>query len=558
MKKILLIIVILAVVLPASFYLFGTGYFNMHDDLQVMRIYEMEKCLADGQIPCRWSPDMGWGYGQAMFNFYSAFPYYLGALIRIITPLSIIGTVKFLFFISIFASAVGMYLLAKEFWGRWGGILAAVFYTYAPYHAVDVFVRGALAESFSLALLPFLWLFIYKLIRAPNIKNTLPASLFLAFLLTTHNISTLMYAPPTVVWALYWLIREKKRLSIYFLGLFGILGVGLSSFFLLPGIAEQKLIQVENLISDYSNYRAHFVTVKQLFFSRFWGDGPSIFGPVDGMSFQIGWPHWWILAPLIIGGILWPGKKEKRQNLVILSGLIALFLFSSFLTHPRSIFIWERISIMSFVQFPWRFLGLSIFFISFAAGAFAKINLFGKKLLYVFFFISAIALNFTYFKPLHFSRLVDDASKLSGEAFDLQRRAAIVDYLPKTASMAPKGPAFDAPKFLNGAGEISGYEVSSNRFSFEVKAYESSEIEIPIMYFPGWILLVDGNEVILRIHGDLGTISASVLPGHHIIRGRFANTTVRTFANSVSAISIGMFFLLLVVSEKKYRSINEK
>lgn len=551
MKKILLIIVILGVVLPASYYLLGTGYFNMHDDLQVMRIYEMERCFADGQIPCRWSPDMGWGYGQAMFNFYSAFPYYLGALIRITTPLSIIGTVKLLFFISIFASALGMYLLSSEFWGRWGGILAAVFYTYAPYHAVDVFVRGALAESFSLALLPFLWLTIYKLIKSPSLKKTLITSLFLAFLLTTHNISTLMYAPPTALWALYWLIREKKILSYYRLGLSGILGLGLSSFFLLPALAEQRLIQIENLVRDYSNYRAHFVTLRQLFISRFWGDGPSIFGPVDGMSFQIGWPHWWMLAPLIIGGILWLGKKEKRQNLITLSGLIALFLFSSFLAHPRSILIWERIPIMSFVQFPWRFLGLSIFFISFAAGAFAKVNLFGKKLLYVFFFISAIALNFTYFKPLHFSRLVDDASKLSGEAFDLQRRAAIVDYLPKTASMAPKGPAYDAPKFLSGAGEISGYEVASNRFSFEVKVYESSEIEIPVIYFPGWILIIDSNEVLPRIHGDFGAISTSVLPGNHIIRGRFTNTPIRALANTISIISFATLLVLLGFSERK-------
>jgi uncharacterized membrane protein len=126
----------------------------MHDDLQVMRIFQMEKCFADGQIPCRWSPDMAWGYGQAMFNFYSALPYYLGVLIRIITPFSIMATVKLLFFISLAGSAIGMYLLAKEFWGKLGGIVAALLYAYAPYHALDIFVRGALAEAFALAILP--------------------------------------------------------------------------------------------------------------------------------------------------------------------------------------------------------------------------------------------------------------------------------------------------------------------------------------------------------------------------------------------------------------------
>jgi len=552
MKKLLLAIGIFAIVFPAGFYLIGFGYFNMHDDLQVMRIYEMEKCLSDGQIPCRWSPDMGWGYGQAMFNFYSAFPYYLGTLIRIITPLSIIGTVKILFFISFFVGALGMYILAREFWGKWGGILSSVLYTYAPYHAVDVYVRGALAESFSLGLLPFLWFYIYKLIKTPSLKNTLLTSLLLAFLLTTHNVSTLMYAPPTIVWALYWLLKKKKTLSVYRLGLSGILGLGLSSFFLIPGVVEQRLIQVKNLVSDYSNYQAHFVTLKQLFLSRFWGDGPSIFGLDDGMSFQIGWPHWWILAPLALGGILWLRKYEKRQNVIILSGLIGLFLFSSFLTHPRSIFIWEKIPIMSFIQFPWRFLGLSIFFLSFAGGALAKLEIKGKKFIYILAFSLAIILNVSYFKPLHFSRKVIDSEKLSGLAFDLQRRAAIVDYLPKSAKIAPKGPVFESPKLLSGAGEISGYEVASNRFSFEIKAYEYSEIEIPVMYFPGWILIIDGNEIMPKIHGDLGTIAFTVLPGNHIVRGRFTNTPIRTLANTITVLSIGAFFVLLGLSERKF------
>src|SRR3990167_8121604 len=114
MKDKIVILILLLVILPSSFYLLGRGYFNMHDDLQVMRVYQMDKCFADGQIPCRWSPDMVYGYGQAMFNFYSAFPYYLGALIRLATPLSIMATVKTLFLISLVLSAIVMYLLAKE------------------------------------------------------------------------------------------------------------------------------------------------------------------------------------------------------------------------------------------------------------------------------------------------------------------------------------------------------------------------------------------------------------------------------------------------------------
>lgn len=551
MKKVIVIAAILALVIPASFYLFGPGYFNMHDDLQVMRIYELEKCLADGQIPCRWSPDMGWGYGQAMFNYYSAFPYYLGALIRIVTPLSIIGTVKMLFFLSLVGGAFGMYLLAREFWDGLGGLLASTLYTYAPYHAVDIFVRGALAEAFSLGLLPFLWFCLYRLIKNPGIKNTLLTSLVMASLATSHNISTMIYIIPTVLWALFWVIKKNNRQSILYVIGSGVLGLGMSSFFLLPAIYEQKLIQVQNLVSDYSNYVAHFVTLDQLFFSRFWGDGPSIFGLGDGMSFQIGWPHWWIIFPLVLGVMMWFKKKHTRHLAVILLGLLTLFLLSSFLTHPRSAFIWEKIPPMAFVQFPWRFLGLTIFFLSFAGGALAKLDLFGKKILYLFFLILAIILNISYFKPLHFSRLVDDNAKLTGLAFDLQRRAAIVDYLPKTAKKASEGPAYEKPIISYGSAQISGYEVSSNRFSFEADVFDDTQVEIPVTYFPGWILLVDGIQTNPVIYGDLGLISTELSSGKHIIRGRFVNTPIRSVANTISVVSIGAFFILLGISERK-------
>ena len=70
MRKLhLLIITIICLVL--GWQLLQKGYYPMHDDLQVMRLYEMRRCFNDGQIPCRWAPDMDNNYGQAMFNYYT-------------------------------------------------------------------------------------------------------------------------------------------------------------------------------------------------------------------------------------------------------------------------------------------------------------------------------------------------------------------------------------------------------------------------------------------------------------------------------------------------------
>src|SRR3990172_12552232 len=71
------------VILIFSFFtykpLLNPGFFPIHDDTQVARVYEMTQSLKDGMFPVRWVEDLGYGYGYPIFNFYDPLPYYLGA-----------------------------------------------------------------------------------------------------------------------------------------------------------------------------------------------------------------------------------------------------------------------------------------------------------------------------------------------------------------------------------------------------------------------------------------------------------------------------------------------
>src|SRR4029078_11740295 len=134
-----ILIVLLFGILASRTLLFQSGYFNMHDDLQMMRQLEIEKCFQDGQIPCRWVPDMGYGFGFPLFNFYPPLPYLVGEVYRVI-GFAFTDTAKLTFATAIILSGIFMYLFSKEFFGRIGGALAAIFYIWAPYHAVDVYV----------------------------------------------------------------------------------------------------------------------------------------------------------------------------------------------------------------------------------------------------------------------------------------------------------------------------------------------------------------------------------------------------------------------------------
>lgn len=543
---------LILLLVPSFWNLLKPGYFNMHDDLQVMRIFEMDKCFSDGQIPCRWTPDMGYGYGQPMFNFYSAFPYYLGAIIRMVTPLSIIWTVKILFLISLVGGAMGMYLLAKELWGEWGGLLAAILYTYAPYHSLDVFVRGALSESFALMLLPFLWLAFYKLIQKGSFKNVFYTALTLGLLLSTHNVSSLMYAPFTAAWVIFWIIKSKDFSSVKNIVLAGIFGIGIASFFLLPVIFESKFIQIQWLTTDYLNFRAHFTTVYQLFISRHWGYGPSIFGPNDDLSFAIGWPNWWLGIPLIGLTIYWLKNKSKRSLGILVLGLLVFAGICAFLTHERSIKIWMAIPILAIIQFPWRFLGLVIFLLSFASGALVA----GKyrKYISIFLILLSISLNFNFFKPQYFFLQETDQTKLSGEEFIIQQKSAILDYLPLTAPIAPKERAFAQALVATGSGEIQNYSKRSNSFFFDADIFAPAEVQVPVMYFPGWKVINGAHEIPSYPSGKYGVITFKLPRGKYIIQGRFTSTMPRSMGNALTILSLSLLFtgLILEINHKKF------
>ena len=83
-KKSLLLIVSLMLTIPSFWKLVRPGYWPMQDDMQAFRLLEMSKCVGDFQIPCRWIPDGGFGYGYPQYNYYAPGVYYLGQVIHLL------------------------------------------------------------------------------------------------------------------------------------------------------------------------------------------------------------------------------------------------------------------------------------------------------------------------------------------------------------------------------------------------------------------------------------------------------------------------------------------
>lgn len=567
MKKFLInnwtLVLLLLLISLTVFSLFKPGYIFHHDDLHVMRIFEMRKCFEDLQIPCRWVPDMGWGNGYPLFNYYSAFPYYIGAILSYF--LGYVYGAKALFFIVITLGGITMYFLGKELFGKLGGLVAGSLYLFAPYRALDAYIRGAIAESFGLALIPLVFYFFFRLIKKYSKLNFLGAVFSLAAFLLSHNLMSMIFLPFFFLWVGFWLYQYKlKNLKVIFSSF--ILGVGLSAFFLLPAFFEKSLIMSETLVSGGFQYWIHFVTLYQLFLDRSFGHGASMFGPVDTISFQIGWPHWWLIIVFLLLGIIFLFKKGYRSvfnDSQFQLGFITLliFLISIFMTHNKSTFIWQNIQILQYTQFPWRFLGLTIFSLSILGGLIISLvskealGFASKKLqmsLAFLIIVVTVLFNWTYFFPVDTYKDANDKTKLSGNDWEFQRKASLLDYLPKTAPEPTKAAPAN-PQVNFGNAKVKNFINKSNKWQFDVFVKEIAEIEIPVFEFPNWVVRVN-NQKVNHSYSKDGRITLNLTPGNYKVEGNFTNTQIRTIANLITVIS---FLILIIYSFYDFKKFSQ-
>ncbi len=411
-----IVLLLCILTIPAFSTLFFIGYFPHHDDLQVMRIFEMQKCFADGQIPCRWVPDMGYGYGYPLFNFYPPLPFYVGALIRTVTNLSLLDTVKVLFIIQFLLSTSFMYLFSRQWWGRAGGSLSAMFYTYAPYHAVDLYVRGAVNEAWAMAFVPAIGWALTKLSRKISLGNGILVAVFTACLLLSHNPMTLIFAPLLAIFAVYLVITSQSKALLATLFGCAALAFCLAAFFSLPVLLEQKYVHIDTLYSGYFNYTQHFKSVYKLFFSRYWGYGGSTYIGEDTMAFPIGWLHWAsVIAAMAM--CIWLASNRQIKKIWLLFIFVGYFWLTAFMMHQKSApLIWNHLKLLQTLQFPWRLLSTTTFTAAFVVGALAMLP--ARRVIRYGFICTLIVcvylLNIGFF---HVQRHVSitDADKLSGQ-----------------------------------------------------------------------------------------------------------------------------------------------
>lgn len=561
------LIIVILITIPTFYQLLRPGYYFMQDDLQAFRTQQMFKCFLDLQIPCRWIPDMGYQYGYPQFLFYPPSVYYMGAFIHLF-GIQIIDSVKILFIAGLILSTVFMYIFLKAFFETEAkeknfftttlpAIVGAVFYTYAPYKSLEVFVRGALNEFWSLVFFPLIFWAVYQLITKKKIKYLIFLSLVWGGLMLTHNLMVLIFTPLLLIWILLLIVLKKewRMLPKVFIGL--LLGSGMAAFFTLPIIFESKYAHLESMVGGYFDYRAHFVSLYRLFISNIYGYGSSGLGQDNNLTVSAGQIQSLVAAVGFFLALVFYKKNKIIATLAIILTLAEAMVL--FMIHQKSSFIWSMFPFLVYMQFPWRFLTDSVFLLSIlgalATYFIATINIKYVKIFSILVCISVFILHAQFFQPRDWFNITD-ADKFSGKLWEKELTISIFDYLPIYARFPPVHKAPDLPEVLKGKVIFSNYKKGSNYQFGEISSTESATLRLPLFDFPGMEVTVDGK-IVAHDHNDctgedfcLGLITFDVSAGTHLIKAQLKDTPIRTAGNIISIISFFSIGILVFLNQK--------
>lgn len=278
---------------------------------------QFNAALRRGVLYPRWLPLSHGGLGSPVFYFYPPLAFYVSGAFGLL-GLSTYASIIAAFASGLVASGYTMFAWLKG--QAKYPLLGAILYMVAPYHLLDFYGRGALAEFMAIALIPLI---------ALGIRERRPALLAVSWaaLLLTHLPLALLVGVFLIVPYSLWSRPGFRWMSVNLLA-----GIGLAAIYLIPAFA----------LDPYRDGAALW------YLSAFRPESWSVWAwTVPGPKVQMR-----IVVLAIVLAMMPPLWLLRRQKVLAAYGLICCLLALGLIPG-----IWQLPGLEK-VQFPFRILGL--------------------------------------------------------------------------------------------------------------------------------------------------------------------------------------------------------
>ena len=535
--------------------------------LHLIKIMGVNEIIKQGQFP----PiiDAGFCNGYALNLFYNPLTTYISLICGLIVNNFALG-IKIMLIIMMFVAIIFMYMFLKNVTKKTGvAVAGAIFYVTNPYYLSNIYIRGAIGESAALTFIPLLFLGLYNLFNGDRKKHYF-ITIAATGLILTHNITTLYAAIISFIYVIinFNKLKEKDILIKLLINILFI--VGLTIFFIYPLLlhsfsGEYVIFDSDLMRTNGERVASGVISFKELFMEI----------PGQEVIFRLNI----IQVVLFILSIFCYRFIDKKDRKIYLSFIIFAIL-SVILCMTKN--IWEFApDILCNIQFPWRLLGFSGFFISTIAG----INLFiilkkifkNKENGLIFIIIPIALLSLLYAYSLDYKDYTVKKDDNESIEFINNNINNIVymninrEYMPSKTYIAlyknqerVKG---DNVFILEGEALIESE--NKNELIYDIKLSdikENTSIEVPFLYYKGYSAYIEneknGRKEIDVKESDYGFLKIDI-PNEYengMIKVEYKTPITYYIVYIISFVTLIGFIIYIVLNTEKsknYEKIKE-
>lgn len=511
-----------------------------HDSLAYPpRLTEFAKIIGEYQIPPVWAPDLSNGHGQPLFEFFPPLAY-ITELPLYKSGLSLANSIQLPLIVLFAIGAIAVYLIGRRLsFSRFASVGAAAAWLFAPYQSIDVYVSVRVAESTAIALVPLALLALISVLDRPTLRRTLLSAPAIALIPLAHNAIALMMFP---VFALIVLARaaisdRPLRTAAAGVGAIGG-GLALSAFIWLPSMLEKGFVKTDLSASGLFHWTVHIISPSQLLWGR-WGFGLSVAGPNDGMSFALGIFN----IALAIAGLIVALRSTNRTRRVDASVFAVAALAGAFMSTEWSAIVWRHLSILRYLQFPWRMECLCALFMPLLAlYLFESI---GPKATTVAV-VLLVLLNIQHTQPKGYLTYDDEFYEPPSTAergLETTMYWAEPHWVQARLNYTGDG-LIHPPRGMS----VTTLSWTSTQHEYSVASPVDAGVMDSTDYFPGWTVQIDGHETAVAPAPAFGLLTFTIPAGRHDVTVEFLPTPIRHLASLISILAFIVFGLTFAVS----------
>ncbi len=532
--------VALALLLCRHFFLLPPGmFFKNHDEnTYLVRLIEFRDCLANGYLSPQWCTNFRSGLGSPYFGYYQPGVFYAASLLpSSLGPVRQFGCVTVAFAV---LGYVSMWGLVRRYFDGACAVLAGTLLLTSCYSGTDLYIRGDFSEFAATMLLASLLYFLDWSLAERKRRAIIGVAACGAGLVVMHPCVALAgygVSVAFVAFASFWNRRWREGVRA---GLGLAAGVGMASFYWMPVLLEWDYISAEGAFSGFFHYSNHFLSLNDIF-------GFDVTPTV--IPVKVG-----LLASCILAGaaaacaIAWRRLVPQQRRIALAALLTALGCL--FLMNRSSAPVWETLTLLQRLQFPWRL--FSVLGVATAiAGGLVAAALPSKLKFLMVTVVTVMATGLMVANTrvtLLPARVPQAAAQIRDSYFapDISND----EWLPKGAKAGEVAP--EQHQAVAGPNaNVRNFRMSQGLLECQVRAEADSYVIVPHYFFPvGWSARVDDQPVTLRAN-HVGLMRVDLPAGTQgALQLRFTMTPMRRLGWAITLV-FGLCGLVIVWLAKR-------